>query len=145
MRKGIDALAMLVQGVLGQVPFPAPQRDDGSWSGPAPPAAVYFYSTDRKAERPASHLEGFRGVLQVDGYAGFERLTVGGGVVLAACWAHGRRKFYDLHEATGSPIAAEALRRIGELYAIEKSLRGRSAQERRHVRYPAAPLAEAIR
>jgi hypothetical protein len=100
-------------------------------------------------------------------YAGFERLTVPGDIVLAACWAHARRKFYDLHEATGSPIAAEALRRIAELYAIEGSIRGRTADERRHVRNtrarplidmmkpwlemelgrvpPAGPLAEAIR
>ena len=70
-------------------------RDDRPWGGPDPPAAVYFYSADRKAERPAAHLEAFRGVLQVDGYAGFERLTVGGDIVLAACWAHTRRKFYD--------------------------------------------------
>ena len=142
-------------------------RDDRPWSGPEPPAAVYFYSPDRKAERPATHLQDFRGVLQVDGYAGFERLTVPGDIVLAACWAHARRKFYDLHEATGSPIAAEALRRIAELYAIEGSIRGRTAEERRHVRNtsarplidmmrpwlemelgrvpPAGPLAEAIR
>ena len=121
-------------------------RDDRPWNGPDPPAAVYFYSTDRKAERPASHLEGFRGVLQVDGYAGFERLTVGGDIVLAACWAHGRRKFYDLHEVTGSPIAAEALRRIGELYAIEKSIRGHTAEERRAVRNAQSrPLVEAIK
>jgi len=109
-------------------------RDDRPWVGPDPPAAVYFYSPDRKAQRPASHLEGFRGVLQVDGYAGFERLTVRGDIVLAACWAHTRRKFYDVHEATGSPIAAEALRRIAELYAIETSVRGRTAEQRRHVR-----------
>jgi transposase len=63
-------------------------RDDRPWVGPDPPAAIYFYSPDRKAERPASHLEGFRGVLQVDGYAGFERLTARGDIVLAACWAH---------------------------------------------------------
>jgi transposase len=109
-------------------------RDDRPWSGPDPPAAVYFYSPDRKAERPASHLEGFKGILQVDGYAGFEQLTAGGDIVLAACWAHTRRKFFDVHEATGSPIAAEALRRIAELYAIEKSIRGRTAEERRSVR-----------
>jgi transposase len=109
-------------------------RDDRPWGGPDPPAAVYFYSADRKAERPASHLEGFKGILQVDGYAGFERLTVHGDIVLAACWAHARRKFFDVHEATGSPIAAEALRQIGELYAIETSIRGRPAEERRSVR-----------
>ncbi len=104
-------------------------RDDRPWAGPDPPAAVYFYSPDRKAERPASHLESFRGVLQVNGYAGFEQLTEGGAVVLAACWAHARRKFYDLQES-GSPIAAEAVRRIAEIYAVEKRVRGRSAKDR---------------
>ena len=110
-------------------------RDDRPWAGPDPPAAVYFYSPDRKAERPAAHLEGFRGVLQVDGYAGFERLTARGNIVLAACWAHARRKFYEVHEATGSPIAAEALRRIAELYKIEVSIRGRTAEQREQVRH----------
>ncbi len=69
-------------------------------------------------------------MLQVDGYAGFERLTVGGDIYLAACWAHARRKFFEVSEATGSPIAAEALRRIAELYAIEEAVNGRSAEER---------------
>jgi transposase len=121
-------------------------RDDRPWAEPDPPAAVYFYSPDRKAERPASHLEGFQGILQVDGYAGFERLTAGGDIVLAACWAHARRKFYDLHEATGSPIAAEALRRIAELDAIEKTIRGRTAEERLTVRNAQSrPLVEAMK
>jgi transposase len=109
-------------------------RDDQPWSGPEPPAAVYFYSPDRRAERPAGHLTRFKGVLQVDGYAGFEQLTARGDIVLAACWAHTRRKFYEVHQATGSPIATEALRRIGELYAIEAIIRGLSADERRRVR-----------
>ena len=87
-------------------------RDDRPWGGSDPPAAVYFYSPDRKAERPVGHLERFKGVLQVDGYPGFEQL-VPKGIALAACWAHTRRKFYEVHQATGSPIAAEALRRIG--------------------------------
>jgi transposase len=121
-------------------------RDDRPWGGPDPPAAVYFYSPDRKAERPASHLEAFHGVLQVDGYAGFERLTARGDIVLAACWAHTRRKFFDVHEATGSPIAAEALRRIAELYAIEASIRCRTAEERQSVRNTQSrPLVEAMK
>lgn len=121
-------------------------RDDRAWAGPDPPAAVYVYSPDRKAERPASHLKGFQGVLQVDGYAGFETLTARGDVVLAACWAHVRRKFYEFHQATGSPIAAEALRRIAELYAIETGIRGRSADERRQVRQmDSRPLVEAMK
>src|SRR5208337_3394097 len=85
---------------------------------------------DRKAERPASHLERFKGVLHVDGYAGFERLAANGDVVLAACWAHTRRKFYEVAEATGSPIAAEALSRIGELYAVEARVRGQPPARR---------------
>jgi transposase len=121
-------------------------RDDRPWAGPAPPAAVYFYSPDRKAERPASHLENFRGVLQVDGYAGFERLTVGGEIVLAACWAHARRKFYEFHQATGSPIAAEALRQIAELYVVEKRIRGRNAAERQGIRdIRSRPLLDAMK
>jgi hypothetical protein len=121
-------------------------RDDRSWAGPDPPAAIYFYSPDRKAERPASHLGAFRGILQVDGYAGFERLTARGDIVLAACWAHARRKFYEVHEATGSPIAAEALRRIAELYAIEASIRGRTAGHRQQIRsVNTRPLIDAMK
>src|SRR5882757_4368190 len=105
-------------------------REQRPWSGPEPPAAVYLYAPDRKAERPASHLEDFKGVLHVDGYAGFEQLANNGDVVLAACWAHTRRKFYEVAEATGSPVAAEALRRIGELYVIEARVRGQSSAHR---------------
>jgi transposase len=120
-------------------------RDDRPWAGPEPPAAVYFYSPDRRAERPAAHLNKFRGVLQVDGYPGFETLTAGE-ILLAACWAHTRRKFYDLHQATGSPIAAEALRRIAGLYAIETEIRGHSANERQqHRERHARPLIEALK
>jgi transposase len=109
-------------------------RDDRPWSGPDPPAAVYLYSPDRRAERPVSHLARFKGVVQVDGYPGFERLPAGGAIQLAACWAHARRKFYEVHQATGSPVAAEALRRIAELYAIEEMIRGQTAATRHGVR-----------
>jgi transposase len=120
-------------------------RDDRPWSGADPPAAVYFYSPDRRAERPVAHLKRFKGTLQVDGYAGFEQLTANG-IALAACWAHTRRKFYDVHQATGSPIAGEALRRIGELYAIEATIRGRPADERREIRdAQAKPVVEALK
>ncbi|HEY1631855.1 MAG TPA: IS66 family transposase [Rhizomicrobium sp.] len=121
-------------------------RDDRPWGGPAPPAALYLYSPDRKAERPAAHLASFKGVIQVDGYAGFETLTAGGDIQLAACWAHTRRKFYDVHQATGSPIAQEMLRRIGALYAIEDTIRGHTADARRSVRLAqAAPLVEDLK
>jgi len=109
-------------------------RDDRPWGGADPPAAVYFYSPDRKAERPAAHLQDFRGVLQVDGYAGFEQLRASGDIQLAACWAHARRKFYEVHQATSSPIAAEALRRIAELYAIETTIRGQTSISRNSAR-----------
>lgn len=105
-------------------------RDQRPWAGPEPPAALYVFAPDRKAERPASHLQKFKGVLHVDGYAGFEQLAANGDIVLAACWAHTRRKFYDVRQATGSPIAEEALRRIGELYAIEAEVRGQSPSHR---------------
>jgi len=77
-----------------------------------------------------AHLERFKGVLHVDGYAGFEQLTGNGDIILAACWAHTRRRFYEVAEATGSPLAAEALRRIGELYAVEARVRGQSSAHR---------------
>lgn len=109
-------------------------RDDRPWCGPDPPAAVYLYSPDRKAERPVSHLGQFKGVVQVDGYPGFERLPIAGHIQLAACWAHARRKFYEVHEATGSPVAAEALRRIAELYAIETTIRRQPAKARQTAR-----------
>ncbi|MDR7222253.1 transposase [Aminobacter aminovorans] len=101
-------------------------REQRPWAGPEPPAAVYLFAPDRKAERPVSHLQHFKGVLHVDGYAGFEQLAARGDIVLAACWAHTRRKFYDVVEATGSPVATEALRRIGEIYAVEADVRGQA-------------------
>lgn len=101
-------------------------REQRPWGGPEPPAAVYLFAPDRKAERPASHLEHFSGVLHVDGYPGFEKLAARKDVILAGCWAHARRYFYDVLINTGSPIAQDGLRRIGELYAIEKEIRGQS-------------------
>jgi transposase len=92
-------------------------RDDRPAGSTEPPTVVFRYSPDRKGERPREHLKDFRGVLQADGYAGFEQLYAGEHILEAACWAHVRRKFYDLHVAHASPIALEALDRIGALYA----------------------------
>ena len=107
--------------------------DNRPWRGPGHPAAAYVYSEDRKGEHPATHLKGFRGVLQVDGYAGFGRLIADAGNVsqLAFCWAHARRKFYDIYAAIQSPLAGEALRQIAALYEIEDEIRGQPAEERR--------------
>jgi transposase len=107
--------------------------DDRPWDGETPPAVVYLYAADRKGARPAAHLAGFRGVLQVDGYSGFKGLLANrppGAIRLAFCWAHCRRRFYEIHQATGSPLAQGALRRISALYGIEAEIRSRSAEER---------------
>lgn len=109
-------------------------RDDRPWSGPAPPVVTYVYAPDRKAERPVAHLQGFQGVLQVDGYAGYRALADAAQVELAFCWSHVRRPFYEIAAGGSAPIAAEALTRIAKLYAIEAKIRGRSADERRAVR-----------
>ena len=109
-------------------------RDDRP-AGDQTPAAVWFaYSPDRKGEHPKAHLSQFRGTLQADAYAGFDQIYEAGRIQEAACWAHVRRKFYDLQVAQKSPVAAEALERIGALYAIEKDIQGRSPEERREIR-----------
>jgi len=100
-------------------------RDDRASGASEPPAVWFAYSPDRKGEHPQAHLAGFSGVLQADAYAGFNAIYDSGRVVEAACWAHARRKFYDLHAARPSPLTTEALRRIGELYAIEDAIGGK--------------------
>ena len=109
-------------------------RDDRPWGGADPPGVAYVYAPDRKAERPIAHLAGFTGTLQVDGYAGYRVLAERGDVRLAFCWAHVRRRFYELAAAGPAPIASEALERIAGLYAVEGDIRGRSAEERREAR-----------
>jgi transposase len=109
-------------------------RDDRPWGGTDPPAVAYVYAPNRKSEQPIAHLAGFKGILQVDGYAGYRALAEKGGVQLAFCWTHVRRKFYELAVGGTMPIATEALERIAALYAIESEIRGRSAEERRTVR-----------
>ena len=109
-------------------------RDDSA-SGDTTPAAVWFaYTPDRKGIHPQTHLASFSGVLQADAYAGFNALYVDGTIQEAACWAHARRKFYDLHAARPSAITTEALRRIAELYVIEAEIRGKPPHERQLVR-----------
>jgi hypothetical protein len=122
--------------------------DDRPWKGPTHPAAAYVYSEDRKATHPTAHLVKFRGMLQVDGYSGFASLVTerrDGSIKLAFCWAHTRRPFYEFFVSTKSPIAAEALARIGKLYEIEAEIRGHPAEHRRAVRQERSrPIVEAL-
>lgn len=113
-------------------------RDDRPAGSADPPAVWFAYSPDRKGEHPRRHLQHFKGILQADGYAGFDRLYNDQDphhpIREAACWAHVRRKFYDIHVATDSPIASEALTRIGEFYSIEAEIRGQPPETRQKIR-----------
>jgi transposase len=120
-------------------------RDDRSAASEQPPAVLFRYSPDRRGERPKEHLKPFTGILQADAYAGFGHLY-GERIQEAACWAHARRAFYELHQANQSPVAAEALERIGALYVIEAEIRGRPPDERAaNRRARAGPLLDALR
>ena len=106
-------------------------RDDRNWGGPDPPGVVYFHAPSRGGEHAVRFLDGFEGILQVDGYAGYNRLArTREGVRLAYCWSHARRKLRDVFDSTGSKAAAEGLRRVAEFYAIEADIRGASPQRR---------------
>jgi transposase len=121
-------------------------RDDRPAASKEAPAVLFRYSPDRRGERPREHLAPFTGILQADAYAGFGHLYEGGHIREAACWAHARRAFYELHQANNSPIAAEALERIAALYAIETEIRGRPPDERASIRQArAGPLLDALR
>ena len=109
-------------------------RDDRPAGDVSPPAVWFAYSPNRRGEHPQAHLQSFKGVLQADAYGGFDALYADGSIQEAACWAHVRRKFFDLHKAHGSPVAAEALKRIGALYGIEATIRGKPPQERQAAR-----------
>lgn len=114
-------------------------RDQRPWAGQAPPGAVYYFSPDRKGEHPRKHLKNSAGILQADAYTGFKALyeTRADGSVQfreAACWAHLRRDFHDIWTGTKSEIAKEALDRIGQLYDIERQIKGLPADERLAIR-----------
>ena len=120
-------------------------RDDRPAGDEVPPAVWFAYSPNRRGEHPQAHLKSFKGVLQADAYGGFDALYADGTIQEAACWAHVRRKFFDVHKAQGSPLAAEAIKRIGALYGIEDAIRGKPPQERHAVRdAQATPLLESL-
>jgi transposase len=113
-------------------------RDDAPFGGTDPPAAVFFYSPDRSGTHPERHLSSYAGLMQADAYAGFNRLYEGvrkpGPIIEAACWAHARRKYFDLARLAHAPIAIEAVKRIDELFAIEREINGLAADARLSVR-----------
>jgi transposase len=121
-------------------------RDDRPAGDTAAPAVWFAYSANRKGEHPERHLKKFRGTLQADAYAGFNQLCENGRIEQAACWAHVRRHFYDLEQAHASPVAREALARIGALYGIEEQIRGKPPDQRRAARQAQSkPLLDALR
>jgi transposase len=121
-------------------------RDDRPAGDTGAPAVWFAYSPDRKGEHPAQHLEKFRGTLQADAYAGFNQLYEAGRIQQAACWAHVRRHFYDLEQAHSSPVAREALQRIGALYGVEEEIRGKPPDQRSAVRQTQSkPLLDSLR
>jgi transposase len=138
-------------------------RDDKPFGGAGPPAAIFYYSRDRRGEHPRAHLAGYTGILQADAYDGYNKLYLAdrkpGPILEAACWVHARRPFFamaDLDEnarrkASGkkeiplSPITIEVVRRIDALFAIERSINGKSPEEHLCVRRTSSrPLVDAL-
>ena len=124
-------------------------RDDRPFCGAAPPAAAYFYSPDRTAAHPAAHMASFTGLLQADGYSGFQKLygparTKPGPIIEVACWAHTRRGFFDEWEHRKSPTAKQALDRIAAVYTVEARAAFAPVSERAVRRRETAALLDAF-
>lgn len=125
-------------------------RDDRAWGGEDPPGVVYSYAPGRSGEHGEAFLAGFNGILQIDGYTGYNRLTKvtrkgGDPIRVAHCWAHARRKLKEVFDKDGSEIAREGLRRIAEIYTIEADIRGVSPGQRLSARQSrSAPLVAAF-
>ena len=113
-------------------------RDDRPFGGSGPPMVAYRFEDSRSGDCVARHLNGYRGILQVDGYAAYNRLGKNSGandaMTLAGCWAHARRKFFDIVQQQDSPEALYAIERIAQLYEIEAQIRGKPAELRGQVR-----------
>ena len=109
-------------------------RDERPWSGQSPPCVWYQFTVDRKGEHPVKHLSGYQGWVHADGYAGFNDVFGKDKASEAACMAHIRRKFVDVFTAQGSAIAEETIKRIAQLYGVEKEVRGQSSEARAALR-----------
>ncbi|WP_027782055.1 MULTISPECIES: IS66 family transposase [Burkholderia] len=120
-------------------------RDDRASSDATPPAVWFAYTPDRKGIHPQQHLESFNGTLQADAYGGYQAIYETGRVAEAACWAHARRQFYELHAARPNALNTEALERIGALYKVEEQIRSKPPDERRaHRQARARPLLDQL-
>jgi len=127
--------------------FWALARDDRAWAGTAPPGVAFSYAPGRSGLYADDILKGFSGILQVDGYAGYNRLLKrsGDNVALAYCWAHARRKLHEVAQSGTAPIAEEGLKQIAALYRIEKEIKGLTAEARLAARQDqSAPLIAAF-
>jgi transposase len=113
-------------------------RDDRPFGGTDPPAALFYYSCNRAGEHPQSHLAGYVGLMQADAFDGYNQLYKAqrkpAPILEAACWSHGRRKFFDLAKSGQAPIASEAVRRIDILFEIERTINGKTPEQRLTVR-----------
>jgi transposase len=133
--------------------FWAIARDDRPWQGPEPPGVAYTYAPGRGAMHALKLLDGYSGIVQCDGYAAYKTLADPARdqeraerITLAFCWSHLRRRFVEIERASPAPTVKEALSRIAQLYAIERSLRGRTAEERRQGRQVhSKPLVTALK
>jgi transposase len=109
-------------------------RDDRPFGGSGPPMVAYRFEDSRAGDRVARHLSGYRGILQVDGYGAYNKLarSDGGndGMILAGCWSHTRRKFYELHTSDRSEIATETVELMAKLWQVEETARGQSPDAR---------------
>lgn len=124
-------------------------RDDRPFGGTDPPAAAYFYAPDRRGAHPETFLEGYAGIMQADAFSGFGRLyrpgRDAGTIVEAGCWAHARRKFFELAVVKKAPMAIEAVKRIDALFEIERTINGLTPAQRLTVRSErSAPLVAAL-
>jgi transposase len=122
-------------------------RDDRPFAGTAAPAAVFYYSPDRTAKHPEGHLAGYSGLMQADAYSGYAGLYTmdrqPGPIAEATCWAHARRKFFELADLRKAPLTVEAVKRIDQLFAIEREINGKPPDERCRVRQARSrPLVE---
>jgi transposase len=137
------------RGRVKQGYFWAVARDDRPWGGTDPPAIAFTYAPGRGAVHALKLLDGYRGVVQCDGYAAYKKVAAeapGATITLAFCWAHLRRRFFDLAKAGNAPIASQALERIAAIYGIEKTIRGMRPAERRSVRQDKSkPLVAALK